>query len=212
MARNKSRPNGKRNPRTSMRGSMRKLHHAINRNLTVSRLTADPPPVRISREINLVVQALLGTTKQVGAITYSSVGDTIIGSTGGPDSIMAWKLDYSALWGLATQTLGANSQDLRLAVNRVSVWGPLPQTAVASLCIHGDVDDAHCSYVDNGNANSRPRVGFSVPFKHFVTGDSSSEVIAIEMRMGDKGKPGDSLLVGVLQVGITLKRDTGLRA
>lgn len=214
MARNKSRRNGKRNQSVSLRGSMRKLHQAVAKQLPLNRIPNDPPPVRTSRTINMVVQALM--VSHQGTLTPDYVGDSIWGYSAMNTSkdIMVWKLDWQSLHKLATYNLAGNDKvtDLQVTINRVSVWGPSSQSFPASIAVHADIEDAHCTYTDTGTAMVRPKVGFSVPFHQWKDGNTQGNVIVVEMRFGSKAVPADSQFVGVLQVGLSLKRDLGFRA
>lgn len=192
-----------------MRAAMRRVQQAVNGQLTLTRLPADPPPLKVTRQYHVTGEYVLvaNAKDKANEIIYRDppqVNAIKVGQeSGGYKTISLGCPDLAKLfsWGLGMTSAqhAQSTEQFIFGLKKVSLWGPLPQVGSMRLSLHVGNGQTVCVATDYGSPVSRPRCAIT-SMREEWSGSSASDIkISVNLDPLDK-HPSPTSELGILRI------------
>jgi len=183
---------------------MRKLQQAVNNAVVIITPPADPPRINVNRIYTISHQVSVIVSSTSGLSYTSNI--TVLGVKAPTTDVLSFSLSYPELREIYTKALRVSaSTSWAIALHKAQFWGPLPQQALSTIALNVTTNKVmRQSAQDQGSANTRPRVGLSIPQVVWATTEAHS-VVSAEVLYSSGNRPAVGTFVGVLQLTLSMR-------
>lgn len=194
--------------RNSLRTTVRKLHSATLGAIQPIRLSPDPPIGVHTRTftVKATVQLLDGTkTSFVYDKATSMFTATILYDSKTDYSVAFPTVELAKMYCYCLGIGNVEShKDMEIAIDRVALWGPLPQQNVGLVrFVRLAYDDSRHTKVisDVGSGSNRARCGLTIPYRYWSLPSSAESNVRFHIATSKALGTGTTL--GTIQITIT---------